>query len=118
MRESEPPGVQHLPREAGAFPVNSITQQWMPKMLQMNANLVSAARMKGALDERPFPHQLKHSPRRARLTPAATLHDRHLLAVYRMPADGRGDLAEKRCRVPRDERQVDLCYLTACELVR
>ncbi len=50
--EAELPGVQHLARKAGAFPVDVVAEQRMAEVLQMHANLVRAAGVQRAFDER------------------------------------------------------------------
>ena len=103
MREAEPPRVQHLPGKPAALAIDFIAEQRMAEVLEMDANLVRAAGVQRAFDERPV-----RQVRQARdssvfaARPRPVGDHRHLLALHRMAADRRLD--DRRFSAPTSPR--------------
>ncbi len=90
MRETEFPGVQHLPRAASCQlgRIKLIAQHGMAKMMEMDANLVGATAVDTAFHQagfRPFAH---HSVVGAGGPAPAPAPRPHALAMNRVTADG------------------------------
>ena len=90
----------------------------MAKVLQMHADLMRAAGVQGALHQRADRQHLHHAPRRPRGAAALAGDHGHLLALDRMPPDGRLDHPSLLRKITASQGQVDLGHRAAGKLPR
>jgi hypothetical protein len=118
MVESKFPGVEHLPRViAGAFPsVDFVAKDGMAEMMEVDADLVSAAAVENALDQADLAVGTENAVFGFSGT-ALTARDRHSLPVNRVTCNRLINHAAARPRCPRDEREIDFPDRTSRELL-
>src|ERR1700704_6475900 len=89
----------------------------MTKMMQMNADLMSASAMQAAFDQTHFAAGAEHAIFGLCAAPARDSH-RHSLSMSRMASDFRFDRARTSAHLSRNEREINFLHASRCKLGR
>jgi hypothetical protein len=119
MLEAKFPRMQHLTRELSSTPstINRVTEDWIPKMLEMDANLMSSTTVQPAFKQARLPSRAHDFEIGSRYAPTF-LRSRHLLAMNAMTLNRRQDASGRAPQFPGDKRQIDLVDRPKRELPR
>ena len=119
MPERELPGVEHLPRIiTGAFTaIQFITKDWMAEVMEMDADLMGAARVQDAFDEAYVAVRAQNAIFGFGGAPLAS-RDAHPLPVNGMPLDGFVDDSGSLAGSSRNEREINFRHRPRGKLVR
>ncbi len=118
MIKSQLPGVEHLPRvvAGAASGVNTIAENGVAEMLEMDADLMGPAAVQSAFDQAGFGAALPH----AIIGPGgpASFVDRHPLAVDAVTCDAGLNDSSGEFGFARDQSQIDFFHRAVGKLTR
>ena len=118
MAKLQLPRVQHVPGKAAAAPIERITENRAAQALQMNPNLMGAARAGTAFDQGDSIRRTEHAIFGQRSPAATGFANAHLPPIGRMARDRRIHDAVAPAGNSRDKRQIHLDHLATGKLLR
>ena len=118
MREAKLPRMQHLALEAGTTAVHFVTDKRMAKMFEVHADLVCAAGVQRAFDERASGEFLQNAVVGAGGAAAFAGEHGHFFAMDRMASDRAFDDAAFLAELAGRNREIDFRDFASGELPR
>ena len=116
MAKFQLPCMQHVAGKAIAASIERIAENGTAEVLEVNADLVRAARTRTAFHEGDAPRRTEHAIFCHRLPPAADNANSHLFSIHGMASDWRVHDTAALSRSAGNQSQIDLAYFPSGEL--